>query len=288
VANEGSVITGTLSIAQYYGGASGSLNIGRLGTNDTAGTFYASTIYIGTGGAINFNQSDTSTMTSSIIGWNAGGVMNQLGSGTTILTGNNNAYNGTTTVSAGTLLANSSNAIGTSLVTVTNTGTLGGNGIIGGATTIASGGTLTAGSGGVGSLGFTGSLSLAAGSTTSFQIHSTSDFTSINLIGSSVNYGGTLVFNLINYTPVTGNEFTLFNMSGGATESGNFESIEVGTSYLNYAAGLWSGTNDGVSYQFNDATGQLTVQAVPEPSTWALLGLGALGMMIVLRRRGLV
>jgi len=288
VANEGSVITGTLSIAQYYGGASGSLNIGRLGTNGTAGTFSAATIYIGTGGTINFNQSDTSTMTSSIIGWNAGGFINQLGSGTTILTGNNSAYNGATTVSAGTLLANSSNALGSSLVTVSNTGTLGGNGTIRGTTTIASGGTLTAGSGGVGSLGFTGGLRLAAGSTTSFQIHSTNDFTSINLIGSSVNYGGTLVFNLINYTPVTGNEFTLFNMSGGATESGNFASIEVGTSYLNYAAGLWSGTNDGVSYQFNDATGQLSVQAVPEPSTWALLGLGALGMMIVLRRRGLV
>ncbi len=149
----------------------------------------------------------------------------------------------------------------------------------------ASGGTLNPGSDGVGALSFRNALTLAAGSTTSFQIHSTNDFTSINLIGTSLTYGGTLVFNLINFTPVAGNEFSVFNMSGGSTESGNFERIEVGTSYLNYAAGLWSGINDGVTYQFNDATGKLTVQAIPEPSTWALLGLGALGMLMFNRGR---
>ena len=287
VANGGSVISDALSIAQYYGGASGSMNIGRFGTNDTAGTIAASSIYVGTGGAINFNQSDTATMTSSIIGWNAGGFINQLGSGTTMLTGNNNAYNGVTTVSAGTLLANSSNALGTSKVTVTNSGTLGGNGTITGATTVASGGTLAPGLDGVGSLSFTGGLSLESGSTTSFTIHSANDFTSINLIGSSVTYGGKLVFNLVNFTPSVGNEFTVFNMTGGAGESGNFATVVVGGSYLSGTGNLWSGSENGVTYQFNDSTGKLTVQAVPEPSTWALLGLGALGMLIAYRRRKL-
>jgi hypothetical protein len=174
-------------------------------------------------------------------------------------------------------------------VIVTNTGTLGGNGTIGGVTTIASGGNLTSGSSGAGTLSFSAGLTLESGSTTTFQIHSTNDFTSINLTGGRVTYGGALVFNLINYVPVAGDEFTLFNMNGGATESGNFASIEVGSSYLaDYSGGLWTGSNAGVSYQFNDVTGQLSVQAVPESSTWALLGLGALGMMIVLRRRGLV
>ena len=170
------------------------------------------------------------------------------------------------------------------MVLVTNSNTLGGNGTIGGATTIASGGTLNPGSDGVGSLSFTNALTLAAGSTTSFQIHSGNDFTSINLIGGSVNYGGTLVFNLVNFMPSVGNEFTVFNMTG-ATESGNFSSVVVGDYSLSDASGLWSGSNAGVTYQFNDATGKLTVQAIPEPSTWALLTLGAISMLIACRRR---
>jgi len=283
VANGGSAVASAIMVASA-GGSSGALNIGSLGGSDTAGTIDSPTIAFGAGsGTINFNQVDTSTMTSAISG---NGFINQLGSGTTILSGSNN-FSGTTTVKAGLLLANSSNALGSSMMLVTNSGTLGGNGTIGGVTTIASGGTLNPGSDGVGALSFRNALTLAAGSTTSFQIHSTNDFTSINLIGTSLAYGGTLVFNLINFTPVAGNEFSVFNMIGGSTESGNFERIEVGTSYLNYAAGLWSGVNDGVTYQFNDATGKLTVQAIPEPSTWALLGLGALGMLIALRRRGL-
>jgi hypothetical protein len=172
---------------------------------------------------------------------------------------------------------------------VNNTGTFGGKGVVQGAATIASGGTLAVGLNGVGSLSFNGGLTLEAGSTTIFQIYSTSDFTSINLngIGSSVTYGGTLVFNLINFTPSVGNEFTVFNMTGGAGESGNFATVVVGGYSLSGTGNLWSGSNEGVTYQFNDSTGKLTVQAVPEPSTWALLGLGVLGMLIAYRCRRL-
>ena len=195
-------------------------------------------------------------------------------------------------MSAGTLLASSasgSSALGSSTLMVNNTGTFGGKGVVQGAATIASGGTLAVGLNGVGSLSFNGGLTLEAGSTTIFQIYSTSDFTSINLngIGSSVTYGGTLVFNLINFTPSVGNEFTVFNMTGGAGESGNFATVVVGGYSLSGTGNLWSGSNEGVTYQFNDSTGKLTVQAVPEPSTWALLGLGVLGMLIAYRCRRL-
>ena len=298
VANGGTVnLNGTtlgLTLAENAG-STGTLNIGRFGTNDAAGTINAPKITFGAGsGTINFNQSNATTISAVISG---NGSVNQLGSGTTILTGNytptGNTYSGTTTVSAGTLLASSasgSSALGSSTLMVNNTGTFGGKGVVQGAATIASGGTLAVGLDGVGSLSFNGGLTLEAGSTTIFQIYSTSDFTSINLngIGSSVTYGGTLVFNLINYTPVVGNEFTVFNMTGGAGESGNFATVEVGGSYLTQDSGsygIWSGSNAGVTYQFSDSTGKLTVQAVPEPSTYALLGLGAIGIFVTLRRR---
>lgn len=266
-------------------GSVGTLNIGRFGTNDAAGTVSTPKIGFGAGtGTINFNQSNTVTLSTVISG---NGSVNQLGSGTTTLTGNNISYTGTTTVSAGTLLANGSYALGTSTVTVTNTGVLGGNGTIGGATTIASGAMLAAGSGGVGSLTFTRGLTLEAGSTTMFRIEGTNNFTSINVVASTLNYGGQLVFNVDAYIPAAGDAFTVFDMIGGASETGNFSSVEVGGSDLSNLNGLWSGINDGVTYQFDDTSGKLTVQAIPEPSTYALLGLGvvALGACVLRRRR---
>ena len=189
----------------------------------------------------------------------------------------------------------SGSAVGTSSVNV-NGGTLGGTGIIVGATTISSGGTLAAGEGGSGNLTFMSGLSLESGSTTSFTIHSANDFTSIYMVGNTVNYGGQLFFDIASYNPIAGNVFKVFNMIGGAGESGNFFSVEIGRTYLTGLNGLWSGTNAGATYQFDEATGQLSVcslgltsevpvDSIPEPSTYTLLGLGVLGMLIALRRR---
>jgi T5SS/PEP-CTERM-associated repeat protein len=168
---------------------------------------------------------------------------------------------------------------------ITNSGTLTGNGTIGGATTIASGGTLTPGSGGVGSLTFTNGLSLQTGATITFQINTKADFTSINILGNSITYGGKLVFNILNYTPAAGDAFSLFNMTGGATESGDFNTVTAGSlSFLNNG-GIWSANNGYYLYQFSDSTGQLTVQSAPEPSTYALFGIGAIGLLMVIRRK---
>jgi fibronectin-binding autotransporter adhesin len=293
VASGGTVAAaGGITIATQAGDT-GTLNIGHFGGNDAAGTIITPTIAFGAGtGVINFNQSD-STMVSAAISGN--GSVNQLGTGTTTLSGIN-TYSGTTTVNAGTLMANNTggSAVGTSAVTVSRSGTLGGNGTIGGATTIASGGTLMPGSGGVGALTFSNGLTLADGSTTTFLINGNNSFTSININGGNVQFGGAL--NLDITSSLTSGLFSLFNLSNGATESGNFSAVYLTGIYSGvmtyYDASwtwFWKSNSDyngnQITAELNMETGALTVAAIPEPSTYALLGLGALGLLIAYRRK---
>jgi len=284
VANHGSVSAGVgITIASQVGSSS-ILNIGALGGNDTAGMITSPTITFGSGsGTINFNQSDASKLSISISG---AGALNQLGVGTTILTGSN-SYTGTTTIVSGTLLANNTagSALGSSSVNVQSGGTLGGNGLIGGDTVIVRGGNLTPGSSGTGALAFTAGLALQSGSITTFQINTKADFTSINILGNSITYGGNLVFNILNYTPTTGDTFTLFNMTGGATQNGDFTSVTAGSLVFADNSGIWRANDGSYLYQFSDSTGQLIVQSAPEPSTYALFGIGAIGMLMVMRKK---
>jgi len=113
VANGGSVSATGLTIASQTD-SSGTLNIGSLGGSDTAGSIGTSPIAFGAGtGTLNFNQSDTFTLSQSITGNTGTNFVSQLGSGTTVLTGDN-TYTGTTTILAGTLQAGRTNALGSS------------------------------------------------------------------------------------------------------------------------------------------------------------------------------
>jgi T5SS/PEP-CTERM-associated repeat protein/autotransporter-associated beta strand protein len=133
VASGGSVASSGITIASSNR-ATGTLNVGRFGTNDTGGTIIAPTIAFGAGtGLINFNQSDAVTITSVISG---AGTLNQLGSGTTTLSGNN-SYSGATTVGGGTLLVDGE--ISLSDVSVLNGAAIGGNGTLGGSLSLAAG-----------------------------------------------------------------------------------------------------------------------------------------------------
>jgi len=130
------------------------------------------------------------------------------------------------------------------------------------------------------------SLTLQRGATTTFLISSADNFTSINLIGSTVTYGGDLVFNITSYTPAAGEAFTLFNMTGGASWNGDFTSVMAGSLIFTDDSGIWSATDGSLNYQFSDSTGQLSVTtAVPEPSVCALFGIGALALVIAYRHR---
>ena len=82
-------------------------------------------------------------------------------SGTWALSGGND-YNGTTTVSAGTLLINGNQSLATAAVAVNGTSTLGGSGTIGGNVTTAATANIAPGNAGAGTLNIAGNLNNAA------------------------------------------------------------------------------------------------------------------------------
>jgi len=119
IGSEASVISSNIIIASSIN-STGILNIGTFGGNDTNVSLTASQISFGSGsGMLNFNQADTAIISSFITGTNPQTLVQQLGNGTTILTGNN-SYAGTTAITAGTLVAANSTALGASAVTLGN------------------------------------------------------------------------------------------------------------------------------------------------------------------------
>jgi fibronectin-binding autotransporter adhesin len=120
VSDGGTLAASAISIAANTG-SSGTLNIGRFGTNDAAGTITAPTIAFRFGtGAVNFNQSDATTITAAISG---NGALKQLGTGTTTLSASN-TYTGDTTISAGTLRLSGENSAGSSRIIQTTLNSL--------------------------------------------------------------------------------------------------------------------------------------------------------------------
>lgn len=90
-----------------------------------------------------------------------------------------------------------------------------------------------------------------------------------------------------------------FDLSGAGTTLGDsWNIVSVGTltetfgasfsvvGFADIGGNIWEITNvnGGRTYQFNESTGNLSVTAVPEPATWALLAAG-LSVTVILRRR---
>src|SRR5690606_34498700 len=123
-----------------------------------------------------FDRADTLTYGGSIVGT---GAVNQVGAGTTILTGNN-SYTGATTVSAGTLWINGNQSAATGPTSVASGARLGGTGVIGGDVTVATGGILAPGNS-PGVLTIDGDLILDSGSILDFE------FGEANVVGGPLN-----------------------------------------------------------------------------------------------------
>ncbi len=231
------------------------------------------------------------------------GGMSFTGSGTTTLSGVN-TYTGDTTIGAGSTLAlASTGSIANSAAIIANgtfnvtavTGfaigasqTLKGSGTVTGATTV--NGTLAPGNS-PGVITFSGDLSLGASSTSVFEINGLTRGTEYDGVdvGGALSYGGTM--SLVFDAPINAGTYDLFG--GFSGQSGTFAAVSVGGSFaqaLNAPANItgsgWSASSPSWSYVFDNATGDLVISAVPEPSTFAALaGLAGLGAVVARRRR---
>ncbi|NYF32621.1 autotransporter-associated beta strand repeat-containing protein [Sphingopyxis sp. JAI108] len=110
-----------LTGANSYTGAT-NVNAGTLiiGNGGTAGSIVSSTINVANGTALGFNRSDALTIGGTIQGQ---GAVQQLGAGTTVLTGTN-SYTGGTTIAQGTLQLGNGGPTGSIVGDVVNNGTL--------------------------------------------------------------------------------------------------------------------------------------------------------------------
>ena len=199
------------------------------------------------------------------------GGLTKAGAGRLTLSASN-AYAGTTTVTAGSLFIDGTQASGA--VQVDAGATLGGSGAIGGAVTMF--GVLSPGnSPGVLSVA---ALVLGGSSTSIFEIDGTTrstQYDGLNITGSSgPTYGGTLSLVFGNGSAFGNTDvFNLFDFTGAA--AGDFSSVTSTGFYSgtwSASSGEWSLQSGGQTLTFSQSVGDLVI--VPEPTALALTGIG--------------
>lgn len=219
--------------------------------------------------------------------------LTKLGTGSLTLTGTS-TYTGATLVSAGSLFVNG--ALGSTTVTVNAGATFGGTGTVGGNVTV--GAASYAAGASAGSLEIAGNLNLGAGSNTAvelggtaFTLNGTEEYDRTKLTGAAsiLNLGGgTLDISLINGFSLAENQaFGIFQLEETATRTGSFWGLAGDGSLVGNFGGLdlfitYSGNFSDSGTIETSGGNDIVLYTVPEP---AAVALGALGMMLLLRRR---
>jgi autotransporter-associated beta strand protein len=293
--NGGTVQLAGMNGDQIYDAAGVTVNAGTFDLNGTSETIASLN---GSGGTVtNTSTSTASTLTvgsSSIAGSGTGtygGVVSDGSGGLSLVKAGTGTltldqpmtYSGGTAVNAGTLLAGNTtgSATGTGAVMVNSGGTLGGNGTISGAVTVASGGTLAPGAQSVSRLTLGSTLSLQSGSTLAITLGGTAagSYDQIQA-GGALTLAGTLNVHTVNgFTLAPGETFTIIDDTGLTPTLGAFSNA-LGPLYTDAAGDTfvidYNAVADGILISHD-----VTLTVVPEPSIWALLGVGLAGGLIL-------
>ena len=283
--SSGSAATLTFTAATNYVTRSFDNSGGRTVANQSTnlGLIFNGAVDIGstTSNSVTFGGAGNTTVKGVIFNTNTAVVrgLTKTGIGILSLEGAN-SYNGPTTVSAGSLIVDGNQSGATGSLDVAAGATLGGSGTIGGVTTIS--GVLSPGNSSIGTLTVSNNVTWNGGENWVFGLGTagltqgspgTSDLLVLTGAKQFIKGTGTSwTFDFANTGQI--GWYKLASWEGGST---TFDSLN------------FQGTNlvGGYTGQFNIQGDALYVQVVPEPSTYALLGVSALtcGAWFVRRRR---
>jgi fibronectin-binding autotransporter adhesin len=293
--NDGVVIADNIKVADASTGGT-SLNVMTVGANDSSASVGSPSTVTFTGNytgndinarshVLHADANNIAVFSGTISAvMNAGSTVTKDGLGTVLLSGAN-TYNAPTTVSAGTLLVNNAtgSATGLGTVTIAADATLGGNGFIGGATTIA--GILAPGNS-IGTLTVADDVTWDSNNAWQFELGTAAvSLAQADLASGTANDRLTIVGGDLLKGSGTGFAFDLL----GTGEEGWYKLVE------------WDGTSDFTGSDFSSislSSGLLgdfvldvgtsalyfNVASIPEPSAISLI-FGASAMVVVCRRR---